>query len=311
MRAQEIADGVYRLRTMMVNVYFVRAAAPPVWALIDAGLPGFGRSVRAQAERIFGTRPASIFLTHGHFDHIGALPWLADEWGVPIYAHPLELPYLTGRSPYPPPDPTVGGGTQSWLSPLFPRRPIDLGSRIHMLPPGGDVPGLPEWRWVRTDGHAPGHVSFFRERDRTLIAGDAVATTRQESTFDVALQRRTVSRPPAFYTCDWTAAGRSVCELAALEPNVLAAGHGHPLVGAAMRDALRLLAERFDQAMPASGRYIPYPAVTDERGVVHVPPRPGIAMDRAAVIAGAGVAAIGLALAARAYARRRIARARG
>jgi hypothetical protein len=154
-------------------------------------------------------------------------------------------------------------------------------------------------------------VSFFRERDRTLIAGDALATTRQESTTDVVLQRRAVSRPPAFYTCDWTAAGRSVCELAALEPNVLAAGHGHPLQGPPMRAALRLLAERFEQAMPASGRYVPYPAVTDERGLVHVPPRPGIALDRAAVIAGAGVAAVGLALAARAYARRRVVRARG
>jgi glyoxylase-like metal-dependent hydrolase (beta-lactamase superfamily II) len=311
MRAQEIADGVYRLRTLMVNVYFVRAAAPPMWALVDAGMPGFARSIRAEAERIFGTRPASIFLTHGHFDHVGALPWLADEWGVPVYAHPLELPYLTGRSPYPPPDPTVGGGTQSWLSPLFPRGPIDLGSRIHMLPTGGDVPGMPEWRWICTDGHAPGHVSFFRDRDRTLIAGDAVATTRQESTRDVLLQRRIVSPPPAFYTCDWIAARRSVAGLAALEPNLLAAGHGHPLHGAAMREALRSLADNFDRAMPSSGRYIPYPAVTDERGVVHVPPRAGVAVNRPAVIAAAAAAAVGVLLASQAYSRRRAAHVHG
>lgn len=311
MRAQEIADGVYRLRTLMVNVYFVRAATPPMWALIDTGLPGFARSIRAEAERLLGTRPTSIFLTHGHFDHVGALPWLADAWGVPIYAHPLELPYLTGRSPYPPPDPTVGGGTQSWLSPLYPRGPIDLGSRIHMLPPDGDVPGLSEWRWIRTDGHAPGHVSFFRERDRTLIAGDAVVTTRQESTTDVLRQRRVVSRPPAYFTCDWIAARRSVAALAALEPNVLASGHGHPMQGPPMRDALRSLADRFDRVMPESGRYIPYPAVTDERGLVHVPPRAGIAMDRSMVIAGAGMAALAIALAGRAYTRRRGARDRG
>ena len=304
MRAEEIATGVYRLRTLMVNVYFIRGTAP-VWVMIDAGIRGYARTIRREAERIFGTRPAAILLTHGHFDHIGALPWLADAWGVPVYAHPLELPYLTGRSAYPPPDPTVGGGTQPWLSTLFPRGPIDLGARVHMLPAHGVVPSLPDWQWLHTDGHAPGHVSFFRERDRTLIAGDAIATTNPQSTTAVLVQRRVVSGPPAYSTCDWIAARRSVETLAALDPTVVAAGHGHPLEGAAMRVALRALVDRFDRVMPASGRYVPYPAVTDERGVVHVPPRPGIAVDRGTVVAGVALAALGLAFAGRMYRRSR------
>ena len=55
---------------------------------------------------------------------------------MPIYAHELELPYLTGRSPYPPPDPTVGGGLMADLSWMYPRGPIDLGDRVQR-PPGG------------------------------------------------------------------------------------------------------------------------------------------------------------------------------
>jgi glyoxylase-like metal-dependent hydrolase (beta-lactamase superfamily II) len=297
MRAQHIAAGVHRLRTLMVNVYFVADEASGAWTLVDTGMRGYARHIRREAERLFGAPPQAILLTHGHFDHVGGLPWLADRWRVPVYAHPLELPYLTGRSKYPPPDPTVGGGTQSWLSPLYSRGPIDLGGRVHVLPLNGVVPGLPAWQWLLTDGHSPGHVSFYRELDRTLIAGDAVVTTRQESTIDVLLQRRIVWRPPAYFTCDWIAARRSVDTLAALDPNVLATGHGEPLEGAEMRTALRALSDQFDRVMPSSGRYVPYPAVADERGVVHVPPRPGVAVTRGTVAAAVGIAAVGVTLA--------------
>src|SRR5262245_17247681 len=291
MRPEQIARGVYRLRTLLVNVYFIEnGTSSRRWLLVDTGMPGYARAIRRAAERLFRAPPAAILLTHGHFDHTGGLPRLADEWGVPIYAHPLELPYLTGRSPYAPPDPTVGGGMLSLVSPLYPRGPIDLEERVCMLPQDSAVPGLSEWRWLRTDGHTTGHVSFFRERDRTLIAGDAVVTTGQESTRNVLLQQPIVWRPPAYYTSDWNAARRSVAMLAALEPEVLATGHGQVMRGPVMRSELKALADGFDRVMPQSGRYIPYPAVADERGVVHVPPRPGLAVTRANVALGGAVA---------------------
>jgi glyoxylase-like metal-dependent hydrolase (beta-lactamase superfamily II) len=200
-----------------------------------------------------------------------------------------------GQSAYPPPDPTVGGGAQSWMSPLFPRGPIDLDGKFRSLPDRGQVPGLPQWQWLLTCGHSPGHVSFFRESDRTLIAGDAVVTTKQESMVNVALQLERVWRPPAYYTCDWAAARRSVETIAALEPEVLATGHGRVLKGPRMRAALHALVEHFDAVMPDHGRYIPYPAVTDEHGVVHVPPRVGLAPSQIAAAAAIGAAAIATA----------------
>ena len=98
MKAERVAPDVFRLRTLMVNVYFIRDAASGEWVLVDTGMPGFAGAIRREAERLFGTRPRAILLTHGHMDHVGAVRQLARTWGVPVYAHPLELPYLTGRS---------------------------------------------------------------------------------------------------------------------------------------------------------------------------------------------------------------------
>ena len=109
------------LRTAMVNVVFLGPpdAGDGGWVLVDAGLPGYGDQIARAASRRYGdARPAAIVLTHGHFDHVGALRTLAERWDVPIHAHPLELPYVTGRASYPPPDPTVGGGAMARLSPL-------------------------------------------------------------------------------------------------------------------------------------------------------------------------------------------------
>ena len=276
-RLLPVADSLVSLRTGVVNVLL---SGPPGagdrgWVLVDAGLPGSADAIRDAAARRFGAgaRPSAIVLTHGHFDHVGAVEALAERWDAPVYAHPLELPYLTGRSAYPPPDPTVGGGALAALSFLYPKRPIDLGRRVGPLPEGGAVPGMPGWRWLHTPGHTAGHVSLWREADRALVAGDAFATTRQESLVSVALQRPAVEGPPAYFTPDWPAAQRSVEALAALDPEAVGAGHGPPMRGSELTRGLARLVEAFGRrAVPSSGRYVGAPAVADADGVVSVPP---------------------------------------
>ena len=274
---REVAADLAYLRTAIVNVYLVGppGAGDRGWVLVDAGMPGSAHAIVEAAAKRFGgaARPSAIILTHGHFDHVGALKELAEAWDVPVFVHELERPYVTGRSPYPPPDPTVGGGLMAELAWVFPRGPIDLGGRIRLLPEDGSVPGMPGWRWVHTPGHTHGHVSFFRDADRTLIAGDAFVTTRQESALAALTQEPEVHRPPAYYTSDWGAARRSVEALAALDPVLAATGHGIPLTGEPLRSGLEALARDFDRvAVPAYGRYVGHPALANASGVVSVPP---------------------------------------
>jgi glyoxylase-like metal-dependent hydrolase (beta-lactamase superfamily II) len=275
----DIAPDITYLRLVIVNVihYGAPNAGDRQWVLIDTGIPGATSQIADAAERRFGknARPAAIVLTHGHFDHVGALKHLAERWDMPIYAHELELPYLDGRSAYPPPDPTVGGGLMATLSRFYPRGPIDVSHWLYPLPANGSVPGMSGWQWLHTPGHAPGHVSLWRAADRTMIVGDAFITTKQESAFAVATQRPEVHGPPMYYTPDWEQARQSVECLAALEPELVVTGHGPAMQGAEMRAALHTLARDFDYiAIPKSGRYINEPAQADASGVTYVPPKP-------------------------------------
>lgn len=255
---REVRPDVAYLRAAMVNVAFVGFPEPQDrgWVLIDTGVTGTKRAILAGIESRFGaSRPSAIIQTHGHFDHIGALEDLSEEWDVPIYAHPLEHPFLTGRQSYPAPDTSAEGGIMPKLAWLFPRSPIDVSHRLRSLPEDGSVPHLPGWRWLHTPGHTPGHVSLWREADRSLIAGDAVITTGQESAYEVAVQEPEMHGPPRYFTPDWPAAASSVRRIASLEPDLLVTGHGRAMAGPEMLSALHRLAEHFEEiAVPKSER---------------------------------------------------------
>ncbi|KEF35626.1 beta-lactamase [Deinococcus sp. RL] len=257
---QVLRPDVVRVRLPLVNVFLLGLPGED-WVLLDAGMPGTAGLIRrAAGEFHAGRPPVAIVLTHGHLDHVGALRDLLNTWSVPVYAHPLELPHLTGQAPYPFPDPTVGG-TTSLLSPAFVPGPFDFRPSLRPLPPEGQVPHLPQWRWLHTPGHTSGHISLWREEDRTLIAGDAFVTTRQESAAGAFTLRPTlIHRPPAYYTPNWDAARDSVRQLAALHPRLVVTGHGHPMSGPEMDADLTRLARNFDElGRPRRGWYVKHP----------------------------------------------------
>jgi glyoxylase-like metal-dependent hydrolase (beta-lactamase superfamily II) len=244
----EVLPDIYCLPVQIVNICFIGNPESNEFVLIDGGMPDSEEMIISEAEKRFGPIAAckGILLTHGHFDHIGALRQLSEKWNCPIYAHKQEEPYLTGKTDYPPPNTEIEGLVAK-MSPFFPRHSIDISDRLQILPDDGSVPFLPEWNFIHTPGHTPGHVSFYRERDRVLIVGDAFVNVEQESLYEVLTQKEEIHGPPAYFTMDWQAASSSVKELAKLDPYVAITGHGLPLTGSKLQEGLHLLANKFDQ----------------------------------------------------------------
>lgn len=256
----EVLPDLYQFTVQIVNIVMVGDPKKDEdFVLVDAGMPKSKKLIKRAIEERFGedSQPKAIILTHGHFDHVGALIELVERWNVPVYAHELEIPYLTGQKQYPEPDSTVEGGLVSKMSPIFPNDPINLGDNVNVLPADGTVPELPEFKWIHTSGHSPGQVALFREKDRALIAADTFVTVKQEYLYRVITQEKEISGPPRYFTTDWKAAKKSVEKLAQLHPSVAVTGHGLPMAEEELTKNLEKLVLDFeDIAKPDYGKYL-------------------------------------------------------
>lgn len=255
----EVLPDLYCYNVQIVNIAMVGNPDDNEFVLVDAGMPNSADTIISAIEERFGpkSRPKAVILTHGHFDHVGAIIELIEHWDVPVYAHELEIPFLTGEKSYPEPDTSVEGGMIAKMSFMFPNEPIHLGNRIKALPSDHTVPHLSEFQWIHTPGHTPGHISLFREKDRALIVGDAFVTVKQESLYSVLTQEQEISGPPRYLTPDWDSAWESVKKLESLNPSVAITGHGLPMSGELLRNSLKKLANEFDRiAVPDYGKFV-------------------------------------------------------
>lgn len=256
-----VAEGVFGFRTAIANIAIVGGCGDSrdEWVIVDAGVPFSGPFIKRCAERVMGKgkKPIAIVLTHGHFDHVGGLKYLLNQWDIPVYAHKEELPFLTGEKNYLPPDPSVGMGLMSLLSPLYPRKAINLGERVQALPENGTIPEMPDWRYIHTPGHTLGHISLFRDTDKMIIVGDAFITVKQESALAVLNQTKEIHGPPAYFTPDWETAEVSIRKLHALQPRIALTGHGKPMAGSELIAGINKLVEEYDHlVVPKHGRYV-------------------------------------------------------
>jgi glyoxylase-like metal-dependent hydrolase (beta-lactamase superfamily II) len=269
----------------MVNVYLVEHAAG--WALIDTGCSfHFGAILRAARERFGEKPPTGLFLTHGHMDHAGSAKALADHWDVPVFASERELPFLDGRCDYPPGDPGVGG-PGGFFAHFGSTKGFDLGARLKPLAPGS----LPGWESIPLPGHTPGQVGYWRESDRTLLAGDALTTRELNSWKHLLRGEGKLGMPPASFTMDWFGVRKSVIKIGELAPAYLGAGHGQPLAGDELKRKLDSFLEY--ATIARKGRYVAQPVRQRDDGTLTVPSVPPDPVQKAVSLAVLATAALG------------------
>lgn len=200
------------------------------WILVDTGPAAAADFIIEQAkERFWRQKPKAIVLTHGHITHAGAAGKLADIWNIPVYMHPLEMPYLTALADYPRPDSRETDRLADKME-LYPKKGVNLSFHSVPLPLDRSIAGMRGWQWIHTPGHTVGHISLYRPADRTLIVGDAF-TVKQESLFGALSLHPDAGEHFEYTTADWNACMHTYKKLYDLNASIAILSHGKPLHG--------------------------------------------------------------------------------
>jgi hydroxyacylglutathione hydrolase len=198
---RQLADDLWQLAGFPrnnVNIYVIGDV------LIDAGMPFDKGRI---AKQVAGRTLSAHALTHAHPDHVGASHALCEQLGLPLWcgaddAEAVERGKTATR---------FGNG---WF-PGPAAHPV--AKKLHE---GDTVAGF---SILETPGHSPGHVSYWRGSDRTLICGDVVFG------YNPFLLRGGLREPPRLFSFDPALNRRSAKRLAELKPALTCFGHGPPL----------------------------------------------------------------------------------
>ena len=108
-----------------------------------------------------GLTPALVLLTHGHFDHIGALDGLlARHPGLPVHIGPGDVPMIGHPQNAWPPDYDAVKKPASLVADLVDGATLTAGGLTMQV--------------IATPGHTPGGACFLFAEQKLLLTGDTL-----------------------------------------------------------------------------------------------------------------------------------------
>jgi glyoxylase-like metal-dependent hydrolase (beta-lactamase superfamily II) len=217
---EELGDWLWCLRTPVVACYAIRDRGGVV--LVDANIAGQHNAIlEALADRLGVAANAvpirQLLLTHAHPDHYGSAREIVSATGAELLGPADEAEVFAGRRQLPPPQ------LREWERPLYeqvmPRvaapAPIELDRHLRAGDPLDWEIGA---QLIAAPGHTPGQLAVWIPHQRTLIAGDALATHDGRPIVGV-------------FNIDPTQAALTAANLLELAPVRLCVGHGATLTG--------------------------------------------------------------------------------
>jgi glyoxylase-like metal-dependent hydrolase (beta-lactamase superfamily II) len=231
--------GITRVSRWCFNCYLLTGDDGALVA-VDAGIPGLADDLDPVVAGIPGA-VKTVTATHGHCDHVGAAAVLADRHAAEIYLPETTMSYFKGAKPR---TPSVFKMARAW--PVVVGQPFDAKAAVGFVratlsagfgtwrgmlwhgprPVGGlddgmALPSAAEWTVLSSPGHTDDSISLWNENSRTLLAGDAVFTSKGRARF-------------APDTIDDAAAAQTAARLQSLPVEHLFPGHGLPVHGPAI-----------------------------------------------------------------------------
>ncbi|MCJ8009348.1 MBL fold metallo-hydrolase [Lederbergia wuyishanensis] len=210
MKAKRVSEHIWSLNIwMLIPVHVWVVVDKGEVTLVDAGIPSMAKGIINFIEKLNMGSLTRILLTHGHQDHIGAIKPILNQNKVPVFAHQIEIPYMTGELAYPKRKKPEQNVAKEIIQPL----PEDIAGNLMTI--GGLTP-------YHTPGHSPGHVAYFHEKDQVLLAGDLFTSKKGK-----------LHRPMSIFTPDMNEAVKSSAIIKYLKPKKVEVCHGYTVLNPA------------------------------------------------------------------------------